>query len=202
MPRRSKVPAATTPSWDTFRSLLGTLTRTPSPSVTDQIDQVLKFLTPLVRQNYDDPEQRIEDLKKLRGLGERYEDRSAFLAELTLDPPSSTRDLAAAGCARVTRTALVLSTIHSAKGLEWEAVTVINATEGGIPSARSMESAAQLDEELRLFYVALTRARTWLTVTYPRYRSSPQASWGGFDQPTLTRFLPASIRRLFESRNA
>jgi DNA helicase-2/ATP-dependent DNA helicase PcrA len=95
-----------------------------------------------------------------------------------------------------------LSTIHSAKGLEWEAVTVINATDGGIPSARSMESAAQLDEELRLFYVALTRARTWLTVTYPRYRSSPQASWGGFDQPTLTRFLPASIRRLFESRNA
>jgi len=199
---RSKVPAATTPSWDTFRSLLGTLTRTPSPSVTDQIDQVLKFLTPLVRQNYDDPEQRIEDLKKLRGLGERYEDRSAFLAELTLDPPSSTRDLAAAGARESDKDALVLSTIHSAKGLEWEAVTVINATDGGIPSARSMESAAQLDEELRLFYVALTRARTWLTVTYPRYRSSPQASWGGFDQPTLTRFLPASIRRLFESRNA
>src|SRR4029077_12519727 len=82
-------------SWSTFRSLLGALTRTPSPPVTDQIDQVLKFLTPLVRQNYDDPEQRIEDLKKLRGLGERYENRSAFLAELTLDPPSSTRDLAA-----------------------------------------------------------------------------------------------------------
>ena len=135
-------------------------------------------------------------------MGERYEDRSAFLAELTLDPPNSTRDLAAAGAREGDKDALVLSTIHSAKGLEWEAVTVINATDGGIPSARSMESAAQLDEELRLFYVALTRARTWLTVTYPRYRSSPQASWGGFDQPTLTRFLPASIRRLFESRNA
>jgi DNA helicase II / ATP-dependent DNA helicase PcrA len=199
---RSRVPAATTSSWAAFRSLLGTLTRTPSPSVTDQIDHVLKFLAPLVREHYEDPEQRIEDLKKLRGLGERYEDRSAFLAELTLDPPSSTRDLAAAGALEGDKDALVLSTIHSAKGLEWEAVTVINATDGGIPSSRSMESAAQLDEELRLFYVALTRARTWLTVTYPRYRSSPQASWGSFDQPILTRFLPASIRRLFESRNA
>ena len=92
-------PAATTPSWDTFRSLLGTITRPPSPSVTDQIDQVLRFLTPLVRQNYDDPEQRIEDLKS-SGVGRAYEDRSAFLAELTLDPPSSTRDLAAAGAYR------------------------------------------------------------------------------------------------------
>ena len=71
-----------------------------------------------------------------------------------------------------------MSTIHSAKGLEWEAVTVINATDGAIPSARSMESAAQLDEELRLFYVALNGARTWLTVTYPRYRSSPQVKLG------------------------
>jgi len=199
---RSKVPKATTSSWDTFRSLLGNLTGTPALSVTDQIDQVLAFLTPLVRQNYEDPEQRIEDLRKLRGLGERYQDRSAFLAELTLDPPSSTRDLNAAGALESDKDALVLSTIHSAKGLEWEAVTVINATDGGIPSARSMESADQLDEELRLFYVALTRARTWLTVTYPRYRSSPQASWGGFDQPSLTRFLPATTRRLFESLKA
>ncbi len=66
-----------------------------------------------------------------------------------------------------------------------------------------METTAQLDEELRLFYVALTRARTWLTVTYPRYRSSFQGNWGGdWEPPTLTRFLPATVRRLFQESKA
>jgi DNA helicase II / ATP-dependent DNA helicase PcrA len=96
----------------------------------------------------------------------------------------------------------VLSTIHSAKGLEWDVVIVINATEGAIPSNRAMETSAQLDEELRLFYVALTRARTWLTVTYPRYRASFQGKWGGWEPPTLTRFLPAAVRRWFQESNA
>jgi superfamily I DNA/RNA helicase len=139
---------------------------------------------------------RLEDLRKLRDLAERYKDRGSFLAELTLDPPTSTQDLA--GASAPAKDFLVLSTIHSAKGLEWDAVFVINATEGGIPSNRA-ETPAQLDEERRLLYVALTRARTWLTVTYPRYRSSFQGHWGGWDDlPTLTRFLPAVVRSLFQ----
>ncbi len=156
---------------------------------------MLKFYTPLLRQTYDDPDQRLEDLRKLRDLAERFADRASFLAELTLDPPTSTQDLVKEP-ARA-RDFLVLSTIHSAKGLEWDVVFVINATEGGIPSNRA-ETTAQLEEELRLFYVALTRAKTWLTVTYPRYRSRFQGSWGGWeDQPELTRFLPRGLRRLF-----
>jgi DNA helicase-2/ATP-dependent DNA helicase PcrA len=103
-----------------------------------------------------------------------------------------------AGASPQVKDFLVLSTIHSAKGLEWDAVFIINAAEGGMPSNRA-ETTAQLDEELRLFYVALTRARTWLTVTYPRYRSSFQGHWGGWDDlPALTRFLPAGVRRLFQ----
>src|SRR5258708_35745697 len=96
------------------------------------------------------------------------------LDDFALAPPTSTRDLA--GASAQEKDFLVLSTIHSAKGLEWDAVFVLNATEGGIPSSRA-ETTAQLDEELRLFYVALTRARTWLTVSHPRSRSSFQGRW-------------------------
>jgi DNA helicase-2/ATP-dependent DNA helicase PcrA len=191
-----KVPAAAALSWTAFATLLRQLTREPAEDVVSQIRRVLKFYTPLLRQTYDEPEQRLEDLRKLRDLGERFEDRTSFLAELTLDPPTSTQDLA--GSSAQGKDFLVLSTIHSAKGLEWDAVFVINATEGGIPSSRA-ETTAQLDEELRLFYVALTRARTRLAVTYPRYRSSFQGRWGGWDDlPTLTRFLPNTVRRLFQ----
>jgi DNA helicase-2/ATP-dependent DNA helicase PcrA len=191
-----KVPAPAASSWVDFTALLRELTREPPGEVVAQIRRVLKFYTPLLRQAYDEPEQRLDDLRKLRDLGQRYQDRSSFLADLTLDPPTSTRDLAGASARE--KDFLVLSTIHSAKGLEWDAVFVINATEGGIPSNRA-ETPAQLDEELRLFYVALTRARTWLTVSYPRYRSSFQGRWGAWDDlPTLTRFLPATLRRLFQ----
>jgi DNA helicase-2/ATP-dependent DNA helicase PcrA len=192
-----KVPAAAAPSWTGFVTLLRELSGEANPDVVSQIRRVLKFYTPLLRRAYDEPEQRLEDLRKLRDLGARFEDRASFLAELTLDPPTSTQDLARRSAQG--KDFLVLSTIHSAKGLEWDAVFVINATEGGIPSSRA-ETAAQIDEELRLFYVALTRARTWLTVTYPRSRSRSQGHWGGGwdDLPTLTQFLPGAVRRLFQ----
>ncbi len=195
-----KPPAKAAETWPAFVALLGELTSEPAPDVTTQIRQVLKFYTPLLRQTYDEPEQRLDDLGKLRELAERYEDRASFLSELTLDPPASTGDLASA--AAKVDDHLALSTIHSAKGLEWDAVFVINAIEGGIPSQRA-ESKAQIDEELRLFYVALTRARTWLTVTYPRYRSSFQGRWGGGwdDVPTLTRFVSSAVRRKFQQES-
>ena len=83
-----KVPTAAAASWMAFTTLLGALTREPAEDVVSQIRRVLKFYTPLLRQAYDEPEQRLEDLRKLRDLGERYEDRASFLAELTLDPPT------------------------------------------------------------------------------------------------------------------
>jgi DNA helicase-2/ATP-dependent DNA helicase PcrA len=191
-----KVPAPAAKAWSQLVSLLGELTQEPAKPVTAQVRSVLKFYTPLLRAAYDNPEQRLDDLKKLQELAGRFDDRATFLAEFTLDPPSSTEDVARAA----DKDFLVLSTIHSAKGLEWEVVFVINATEGGIPSSRALETTAQLDEELRLFYVALTRARTWLTVTYPRSRASFQGNWGqGWEAPTLTRFLPSKVQRFFEA---
>jgi DNA helicase-2/ATP-dependent DNA helicase PcrA len=201
--RQCKLPPSAGKAWTEFTSLLAELVKTPEKPVTTQIRQVLKFYTPFLRETYDNAEQRLDDLKKLLELAGRHEDRSSFLAELTLDPPSSTRDLAKS--LPQDKDFLVLSTIHSAKGLEWDTVFVINATEGAIPSSRASDTVEKLDEELRLFYVALTRAKNRLYVTYPRYRSSFQSSWSygyGMDLPELTRFLPNKVRRCFEEEGS
>ena len=85
--------------------------------------------------------------------------------EMALDPPNSTQDLA--GPPLLDDDYLVLSTIHSAKGLEWDAVYVIHAADGNIPSDMATKNAAEIEEERRLFYVALTRAKNWLYVLLP-----------------------------------
>ena len=95
-----------------------------------------------------------------------YESRSRFLSELTLDPPASTSDLA--GPPLLDEDYLILSTIHSAKGLEWDIVHVIHATDGCIPSDMATGDDEELEEERRLLYVAITRARDELTITYPQ----------------------------------
>jgi DNA helicase-2/ATP-dependent DNA helicase PcrA len=193
-----KVPARAAKLWPELVGLLRDLLKEPPAAVPFQVQRVLDLYAPLLRAAYDDPQQRLDDLKKLQELSSRFEDRTTFLAEFALDPPSSTRDVAEAGARD--KDFLVLSTIHSAKGLEWDAVFVINATEGGIPSSRALGTPEQIDEELRLFYVALTRAKTWLTVTHPRSRSSFQGNWGqAWEPPTLTRFLPREVKRLFEA---
>ena len=97
--------------------------------------------------------------------GRRLPSRSRFLAELTLDPPTSTGDLA--GPPHLDDDFLILSTIHSAKGGEWQVVHLIHASDGNIPSDMSLGSADEVEEERRLFYVALTRARDTLVVSYP-----------------------------------
>ena len=94
-----------------------------------------------------------------------------MLMEIALDPPSSTQDLA--GPPYLDDDFLVLSTIHSAKGLEWDAVYVIHAADGNIPSDMATGGPEEIEEERRLFYVALTRAKNWLYVCCPlRYYRS------------------------------
>jgi DNA helicase-2/ATP-dependent DNA helicase PcrA len=94
-----------------------------------------------------------------------YLARSRFLAELTLDPPTSTGDLA--GPPHLDDDFLVLSTIHSAKGGEWQVVHLIHASDGNIPSDMALGSSEEVEEERRLLYVAFTRARDTLVVSYP-----------------------------------
>ena len=95
-----------------------------------------------------------------------HKTRGAFLADLAVDPPASTSDLA--GPPHLDDDWLVLSTIHSAKGGEWQSVYVIHASDGNIPSDMALGEPGGVDEERRLLYVAMTRARDTLTITYPQ----------------------------------
>jgi DNA helicase-2/ATP-dependent DNA helicase PcrA len=131
-----------------------------------QLERLRAYLEPIVTERYDAPAPRLADLDQLALMARGYESRSRFLAELTLDPPASTSDLA--GPPMLDEDYLILSTIHSAKGLEWDTVHVIHATDGCIPSDMATGDDDELEEERRLLYVALTRARDELTITYPQ----------------------------------
>ncbi len=130
----------------------------------------IEILLPLCRavfpRRYDDAAVRLGDLEALRVAAQSYRSRSRFLAELTLDPPDRSSDLA--GAPHLDDDWLTLSTIHSAKGLEWSAVHVIHAADGNIPSDMALSDKAGLEEERRLLYVALTRARDTLWVSMPQ----------------------------------
>ncbi len=137
---------------------------TAKPSA--QLERIRDYLEPVIARKYESSIARLADLDQLALLARGYESRGRFLAELTLDPPASTSDLA--GTPLLDEDYLILSTIHSAKGLEWDAVHVIHATDGCIPSDMATGDDEELEEERRLLYVALTRARDELTITYPQ----------------------------------
>jgi DNA helicase-2/ATP-dependent DNA helicase PcrA len=159
-----------------------------------QLERLRSFLDPAIERRYDAAAARIADLEQLQLLAQGYEARGRFLTELTLDPPASTSDLA--GPPHLDEDHLILSTIHSAKGLEWDVVHVIHASDGCIPSDMSLSDEEELEEERRLLYVALTRARDALILSYPqRYhrRQKPRDDVHMYAQ--VSRFLePAAVR--------
>jgi DNA helicase-2/ATP-dependent DNA helicase PcrA len=131
-----------------------------------QMERLRAYLEPVIARKYDAPGPRASDLEQLALLARGYESRGRFLAELTLDPPASTADLA--GPPHLDDDYLILSTIHSAKGLEWDVVHVIHTSDGNIPSDMALGGDDELEEERRLLYVALTRARDVVTVSFPQ----------------------------------
>ncbi|HFC97851.1 MAG TPA: ATP-dependent helicase, partial [Thermosulfurimonas dismutans] len=136
------------------------------PSVEEKLERLYRYYTPVLERVYhDDYPKRERDLESLLTLSHKYRDLSEFLADLALEPPeSSVADLEPEN---ETEDHLVLSTIHSAKGLEWHTVFVIALSEGRFPSAYAVSSEEELEEERRLFYVAVTRARENLYLTHP-----------------------------------
>jgi DNA helicase-2/ATP-dependent DNA helicase PcrA len=145
----------------------------------------------VLKEKYDRPEARLADLDQLRTIAAGYPSRTAFLAALALDPPSNTQDLA--GGSESETDALILSTVHSAKGKEWKAVFLIWAVDGWFPSSRAVDEPDELEEERRLMYVALTRAKDELAVVYPmQVYGSRRGSEYSFDQ--LSRFLDRGVR--------
>ncbi len=187
-------PAGAAKLWPKFVALLSELTRT-ADDLPAQLGRVRKFYAPLLEAKYDNVEPRLRDLEQLELIASRYNSRPRMLLELTLDPPSSTQDLA--GPPSQDDDYLVLSTIHSAKGLEWDAVYVIHAADGNIPSDMATKNPEEIEEERRLFYVALTRAKNWLYVCHPlRYYWPGRSDRNSFSQ--RTRFLPEKLLDCFD----
>lgn len=131
----------------------------------EQVNEIYGYYLPVLKEQYDDYPKRMRDLEHLYSMAERYDKLDDFLADLALEPPdSSVVDVEATDR---DDERLVLSTIHSAKGLEWQCVFVIWVVDGRFPSAYSFLTSEELEEERRLFYVAVTRAKQHLFLTYP-----------------------------------
>jgi DNA helicase-2/ATP-dependent DNA helicase PcrA len=169
--------------------------------LSSQIRRIRLFYAPLLERLYDNARARLMDLEQLEALASRFPDRARFLAEITLDPPAYGEDLA--GPPLLDEDFLILSTIHSAKGLEWDSVYIIHAADGNIPSDMATGRLEDIEEERRLFYVALTRAKDWLYVCYPlRYYSYPRTFSDVHGHAQLTRFLSESARTRFDQTPA
>jgi len=189
-------PAAAQRLWPELVDLLTRLAGSKQ-ELTAQVHEVRLFYTPLLEQLYDNPHPRARDLEQLEQLAARFSDRQSMLSEITLDPPSSTQDMA--GPPALDDDYLVLSTIHSAKGLEWDAVYVIHAADGNIPSDMATGSPEEIEEERRLFYVALTRAKSWLYVCFPlRYYRYAGSFSDAHAYAQLTRFLADGPCQFFQ----
>jgi DNA helicase-2/ATP-dependent DNA helicase PcrA len=137
------------------------------PKSVDKIGEaVIRYYLPILKERHDDYPKREKDLEQLLAIMERYGNLENFLTDMALEPPNtSVGDTFATETASADR--LVLSTVHSAKGLEWHTVFIIWALDGRFPSAQSIYKEEDLEEELRLMYVAATRARENLYFTYP-----------------------------------
>ncbi len=199
--QKEKVPSLIRHEWKELTTLLRQLTSPKCPPLPAQLSAICRLYQPLLEARYDAAAARLRDIEQLEQLSTRFADRRTMLSDMALDPPSSSADLA--GPALRDEDYLILSTIHSAKGLEWDAVYVVHAADGHIPSDMSTDNAAQVDEERRLFYVALTRAKRWLYVYFPQRYESPRSrrnDWNGLAQ--LTRFLPAHVKCHFDCRTA
>ncbi len=169
-----------------------------SDSAGAQVECLGAALAPLIRLRYPDGIARVADLEQLVVAARGAEDVRHFVSELVLDPPASSADLA--GPPHLDEDFLVLSTVHSAKGLEWDAVHLIAAYDGNFPADMSTASEEGIAEERRLFYVALTRARRRLHVYVPfRYYHRPRGQDDAHGYGQASRFLSAQVQALFST---
>jgi DNA helicase-2/ATP-dependent DNA helicase PcrA len=186
-----RAPARARPALSALAALLDGMRRVNVQAPAEAIRLVRQMYDPILKATYDDAPPRLADLDQLEVIAAGYPDRSAFLAALALEPPTNTQDLAVGG--DDDSDALILSTVHSAKGKEWDAVFVIWAADGIFPMARTADKDDEVEEERRLLYVAMTRARDQLYVTYPLH-SYPSRTSADFSYGQLSRFLDPGVR--------
>jgi DNA helicase II / ATP-dependent DNA helicase PcrA len=183
--------------WSTFVATLTDLhaERAQWPA---QLERARHWYEPHLERRHEDAMTRRADLIQLEQIAAGYPSRERFLTELTLDPPGATSD--EAGPALHDEDYLILSTIHSAKGQEWKSVFVLNTVDGCIPSDLAAGSSAEIEEERRLLYVAMTRARDALHLMVPqRFFVHGQNAMGDRHvYAARTRFIPDKLLPLFE----
>jgi DNA helicase-2/ATP-dependent DNA helicase PcrA len=159
-------------------------------------ERLCAALAPLIGLRYADGAQRLVDLEQLVAAARGAESLAEFVSELVLDPPASSSDLA--GPPHLDEDYLILSTVHSAKGLEWDAVHVIAVYDGNFPADMATGSREGIAEERRLLYVALTRARRQLVVYVPnRYHHRPGGRDDAYGLSKPSRFLTRAVQDLF-----
>jgi DNA helicase-2/ATP-dependent DNA helicase PcrA len=190
-------PAAARTDWEAFIAMADALRG--HPDWPGELELVHRWYRPQLERLHDDAAVRAGDLAQLVRIAAGYSTRERFLTELTLDPPDATSD--ESDDTHLDEDYLILSTIHSAKGQEWQAVYVLNAVDGCIPSDMATGSAAEVEEERRLLYVAMTRAKQELQLIVPqRFYVHQQAAYGDRHvYGSLTRFIPPAVAAQFDS---
>jgi DNA helicase-2/ATP-dependent DNA helicase PcrA len=169
-------PSALAESWDPFAELMVGLAVTEGPWQ-GQVARTREWFEPHLERIYDSAHVRLGDLIQLERLAQQFATRDQFLAELALDPPAVTGDLS--GTPYLDEDYLILSTVHSAKGQEWDAVFILNVADGNFPSEFSTGRSDQIEEERRLLYVAMTRAKNDLHLIAPlKYYVASQPKHG------------------------
>jgi len=156
--------------------LLGSISEPEHPWA-GQVARVREWYEPHLARLYEQAQVRAADLMQLEQISTRFKDRETFLSELALDPPAASGDLS--GDPLLDEDYLILSTVHSAKGQEWDTVTILNVADGSFPSEFATGRAEMVEEERRLLYVAMTRAKSELDLVAPlKYYVTQQSRMG------------------------
>jgi len=192
-------PKATAEDWPGFAKLFKAIHK-PKKTWPAEMYLTREWYEPHLERLYEDPQFRLADLAQLEQIAGTYKSREKFLTELTLDPPDATSGRA--GAPILDEEYTVLSTIHSAKGQEWKAVRVLNVVDGCIPSDMATGTVEEIEEERRLLYVAMTRAKNDLDLIVPQRFFTHQQSRTGDRHvyASASRFIPASIHSTFDRR--
>ena len=186
-------PPAARAGWKDLGALMDDLGTAGEGSPSAQVQRIRSFYDGMLKNLYENAQARSRDLEHLEQVASSCESRRQFLTDLTLDPPNSTSEISANPLKD--EDWLVLSTIHSAKGCEWDVVYLIHASDGCLPSDMASDNEREIEEERRLAYVAMTRARNFLYVTWPlRYYHK----WSSFTDKHLyaqvSRFIDEGVR--------